>query len=102
MSIESNEMGSFRGWKLDPFEELQRVWKAINEGAPLGVPHIVGRALVKDGVVSGLEMNIILHEDENELSFREGDDVYFMIPARPEDGIDGLYVKLNRVLRDAK
>ena len=102
MSIEANGIWDVRGWELDPFEELQRVWKAINDGASLGVPHVVGRASVRDGMVSGLEMDVILHERENELSFREGDDVYFMIPARPEDGIEGLYLKLDRILRDVR
>jgi len=102
MTIESDGMNCFRGWRLDPFDELQRVWKAIGDGAPLGVPHVVGRAIVEDGMVSGLEMSVILHEIETELSFRDGREVYFMIPASQEDGIDGLYMKLDRVLRDAK
>ncbi len=102
MSIESDGIGNLKGWKLDPFDELQRVWKAINDGALLGVPHIVGRASVRNGMVSGLEMDVILHGTEKELSFRDGDEVYFIIPARPEEGIEGLYVKLDRILRESK
>ncbi|WP_297477607.1 hypothetical protein [Thermococcus sp.] len=102
MSLESKKISNVRGWDLDPFEELQRVWNAISEGSKLGVPHVVGRATVRGGVVSGLELSVILHEEEREYSFRDGDDVYFMVPAKPEEGIEGIYVRMNRQLSDAK
>ncbi|WP_456369217.1 hypothetical protein [Thermococcus sp.] len=101
MSIKDDKTRGFKGWNVDPFTELQKAWKAINEGALLGVPHIVGRIYLKNGVVSKLDMNVILHEKEKELSFMEGDMIYFVIPVRPEDGIEGLYMKLDKVLRDA-
>ena len=100
MEVESGHHSEFKGWNLDPFEELQRLWSAINDGARLGVPHVVGRVSVRDGMVSGLEMSVILHEKPQELAFRQEGDVYFMIPAKPEEGIEGIYVKLNGILRD--
>ncbi|WP_297458051.1 hypothetical protein [Thermococcus sp.] len=102
MHVENKRTTWFRGWHLDPFEELQRVWKAVMDGAQIGVPHVVGKARVKDGVVSGLELSVILHEKERECSFRDGDEVYFMVPARPEEGIDGIYVRINRALVNAR
>ena len=102
MSLESQKISNVKGWNLDPFEELQRVWNAISDGARLGVPHVVGRATVRDGVVSGLELSVILHEAENEYSFRDGDDIYFMVPAKPEEGIEGVYIRINRQLSDAR
>lgn len=102
MLVKSGDEHRVMGWEVDPFEELQRLWRAVNEGSHIGVPHIVGRASVVDGKVSGLEMSVILYETEKEYSFRDGNDVYFMLPARPEDGIEGIYVRLNRLLGDAK
>ena len=102
MSIESGGTYNFIEWKVDPFEELYRLWKAINQGLELGIPHLVGKARVKDGKVVGLEMDVILHEREEYLSFRDGDEIYFVIPARPEEGIEGIYVKLNKILGEAR
>ena len=102
MSMGSEKNPVVGSWDLDPFEELRRLWQAINDGSHIGVPHIVGRASVVNGKVSGLEMSVILYETEKEYSFRDGDDVYFMLPAIPEDGIEGIYVRLNRLLGGAQ
>ncbi len=102
MSTESDGVSGFEGWNLDPFEELQRLWKAIIEGVNLGVPHVVGRATIREGKISGLEMDVILHGEEKEYSFRDGNDVYFMVPVKPEEGIEGIYVRIHRLLSDAK
>ncbi len=102
MLVKSEDEHGVRGWEVDPFGELQRLWQTVNEGKHIGVPHIVGRASVADGKVSGLEMSVILNETEKEYSFRDGDDVYFMLPARPEEGVEGIYVRLNRLLGDAE
>lgn len=102
MRTESGNFSRFEGWNLDPFGELQRLWKAITDGVNLGVPHVVGRAAIRDGKISGLEMDVILHSEEKEYSFRDGNDVYFMVPAKPEEGIEGIYVRIHRLLSDAK
>ncbi len=98
MTAETGRSVGSTPWEIDPFEELYRLWKAITEGIQLGIPHVVGRARVEKGRVSGLEMNVILHETETELSFKDGDYVYFIIPAKPEEGIEGIYVRLNKIL----
>ncbi len=102
MRTKRDNFSRFEGWNLDPFGELQKLWKAITEGANLGVPHVVGRATIREGRILGLEMSVILNETEKEYSFCDGDDVYFMLPARPEDGIEGIYIRLNRLLGDAE
>ncbi|WP_297062336.1 hypothetical protein [Thermococcus sp.] len=102
MGTESDNFSRFEGWSLDPFGELQKLWKSITEGVNLGVPHVVGRATISEGRISGLEMEVILHSEEKEYSFRDGNDVYFMVPARPAEGVEGIYVGIHRLLSDAK
>jgi len=89
-------------WGVDPFGELYRLWNAITEGSQVGIPHVIGRARVVDGKVSGLEMSVTLHGKEEYLSFRDGDDVYFVVPAIPQDGIEGVYFKIHRAIGEAK
>ena len=97
-----NPAGGSPVWRVNPFEELYKLWNAITEGAQLGIPHIVGRARVVDGKVSALEMSVTLHGKEEYLSFRDGDDVYFVVPAMPQDGIEGVYFKIHRAIGEAK
>jgi len=102
MSIKSDKISHFEGWNLDPFGELQRLWETINKGTDLGIPHIVGRATIREGRISGLEMNVSLHEEKKEYSFRDGAEVYFVVPVSPEEGMEGIYVKIHRLLSDEK
>ncbi len=102
MLIKNDKTTAFKSWRLDPFEELQRVWGAITGDTSLGIPHIVGRASFVGGNVSGLEIKVVLHTEEGELVFKDGNDVYFIIPANPQDGLEGIYMKLNNALRNAR
>jgi len=102
MEIQNKGTTAGYEWDVNPFDELYELWGKISEGANLGVPHIVGKVTLKSGKIGGLEMDVILHGDEEELSFRDGDDIYFMFPAKPEDGIEGIYLKLHKLLGDAQ
>ncbi|MDV3103960.1 hypothetical protein [Thermococcus waiotapuensis] len=94
------------GWNSGPiltpeaFEAIYSLWREIVEGLQLAVPHLVGRARVLNGVASVTEMDVVLHTEERLLTFREGNEVSFIVPVDPREGPEGIYLKLLHALEE--
>ncbi|WP_010476935.1 hypothetical protein [Thermococcus zilligii] len=92
------------GWNSGPilapeaFEAIYSLWGEIVEGSQLAVPHLVGRARILNGVVSPIEMDVVLHTEERPLIFREGNEISFIVPVEPRNGPEGIYLKLLHAL----
>ncbi|NJE03373.1 MULTISPECIES: hypothetical protein [Thermococcus] len=65
------------------------------EGA---VPHLVGILELMGDRITGMEVEVVFHDMERRLTFRDDHRVYFLVPVNPLEGVEGAYLRLQEVL----
>jgi len=93
-----NLSGRYVMWSVNPFNMLYQIWHEINSGAKFGVPHIVGTVKVDGSRIVEMEIEAVPHAREIKLIFAEENRIYFLIPIRVEEGIEGAYLRLIKAL----
>ncbi len=88
--------------KDDPFKEIYSLWNDITDGAKVGIPHVVGRAEISEDGMKWVDLQVTVYTEESPLVFREQDDVYFVVPVRPDGGVEEVYLRIHRTVSDTK
>ncbi len=82
-------------WKVNPIEKLYELWPEVSEITRIGaLPHLVGIVRTFKDNILALEVEAIAYESPTELIFADGDDIYFLVPINPKDGIEGAYIRI--------
>ncbi|AEH24242.1 hypothetical protein PYCH_05540 [Pyrococcus yayanosii CH1] len=67
-----------------------------------GKPHLVGRIKLRHRTVVDLNLWPVLYEKEQKFTFKDGDEVFFIIPFDVSEGVEGVYLRLIEVLGEMK
>ncbi|ASJ12411.1 hypothetical protein [Thermococcus thioreducens] len=85
-------------WAVNPFEYLYRLWGYLSKPPENAIPHLIGTLEVIDGRITEVEIEVVFHDRERPLVFREGHRVYFLVPVNPLEGVEGAYLRLQEIL----
>ncbi|NJE10240.1 hypothetical protein E3E25_04785 [Thermococcus sp. MAR1] len=59
---------------------------------------MVGTAKVEDGHIGRIDMGVSFHDAPLEVKFSDEGDVYFVFPIDPQEGVEGAYLRLLKLL----
>jgi len=101
-TITANEGIHGLSWRVNPFEELHRIWAELVElHSTGGRVHIAGRIEEATGSIVDIELSPVAFERDVRLIVRDGNEVFFVVPVNVMEGIEGAYLKILDVLEEA-
>lgn len=90
-------------WEVNPLEVIYSAWGTISAMSDNRAKlHLGGRMKLRDNTVVKLELWPALYEGELELTFSDGNEVFFLRPFDVNTGVEGAYLKLLEVLGELR
>jgi len=96
--VGTENKGYLLKWRLNPFEELYRVWPTMVKLHGTGRLHLAGVIKTSLGEIVDFELVPVSFEAERKLLLHEGDDVLFIVPFDINEGVEGAYLRILNVL----